>query len=411
KTGEETLFAPADILRALRIDGTSCFARTKAGWTLLRPGEDAKPLAFDDVQSAGQGLYRAQQNGLWGLVDDEGDLIAPCAYDEIGYFPEAGLAWVRQGEKYGYIDKAGTLAIPCAFDYAGDFRDGLAPALQGGVCGAIDSKGKWRFTLDAPVQDARRETVGFAVQRDEKWGFVSLEGKWIANCVWDDIQVSPSGLIGVQSAEGYGLLDASGETLLPCKYRQIAVLRSKSDASYDDLSFLSVCSGDKWGIYSLQDKKWLLPCEYESVSQYSKSYGYSEVAGYALLRSEGRIGLYDLKREEMLLPCQYDDVAVMLSSAEQSCAVLIMDGKSGLFDLDRKQFVLPCAYKTLGRAGEKLIVTEQSGEDGSVYGLCGFDGREILPCIYKSIQFSEGYVTALENGYYIILNENGERTF
>ena len=408
---EGALFVPSDIVRTQIIDNGSCFAKTKEGWTLLKPGEDAKPLPFDDVKSARYGLYRAQQNGLWGLVDAGGEWIASCAYDEIGSFTVPGLAFVRQGEKYGYMDKAGTLVIPCAFDYAGEFYDGFAPAVRDGVCGAINTRGEWHFTLDAPVENVWREPGGFRIRRGEKWGFVSLEGKELLKCEWDDVEVSPYGFLAVQSGEKYGLFDARGGVLLPCECEQFYALYTGREASEGEVSFLGVCRKGKWGVYSLKDQKWLLPCEYDSATQYSRSSGYSYPGYVLLLNAEGRVGLYDLAGEEMLLPCQYDDVAGILSADETSCAVLIRDRKSGLYDLKEKRFVLDCEYETLRPAGKKLLVTGKSGEDGSLYGLCGLDGREILPCVCQSIQTSENCIAALENNYLMLLNEDGERTF
>ena len=83
-------------------------------------------------------------NSKWGMYTLQGNEIAPCIYDYIGYGKE-GLFLCNKGGKidetqkkciggkFGFLDKNGNLVIPCIYDAASDFKDGVAQVTENGV--------------------------------------------------------------------------------------------------------------------------------------------------------------------------------------------------------------------------------------------------------------------------------------
>ena len=74
-----------------------------------------------------QGLVAVKQNGMWGYVNDDGEMVISPIYSSAAPFAENGLARVSMGFKYGYIDTKGQLALPTIYTSARSFNEhGLA---------------------------------------------------------------------------------------------------------------------------------------------------------------------------------------------------------------------------------------------------------------------------------------------
>jgi hypothetical protein len=64
-------------------------------------------------------------DGLWGLIDRQGNYILPPTYSQIEQFAE-GLALVSLHNKIGFINKKGEVVIPLEYDNGRSFSEGLA---------------------------------------------------------------------------------------------------------------------------------------------------------------------------------------------------------------------------------------------------------------------------------------------
>lgn len=72
-----------------------------------------------------QDLYRVQENGRFGYIDEKGKKVIPCIYVNAGEFRD-GLAPVRLPKGlFGYINENGEWAIKPQYDYAREFAKGL----------------------------------------------------------------------------------------------------------------------------------------------------------------------------------------------------------------------------------------------------------------------------------------------
>jgi WG containing repeat len=80
----------------------------------------------------GNGLFRVEKNGLWGLIDIDGRDVVKCQYGDLrmgteGYYP------VRNAETglYGFIDKKGKVQIPFEYEDVKYFRNGHCVVTKG----------------------------------------------------------------------------------------------------------------------------------------------------------------------------------------------------------------------------------------------------------------------------------------
>ena len=74
-----------------------------------------------------EGLHPYEQNGKWGFIDENQNVVISCIWEEVGSFTSDGLAPVKDDKGFwGYISTKGELAIPCQFRDASLFKDGWA---------------------------------------------------------------------------------------------------------------------------------------------------------------------------------------------------------------------------------------------------------------------------------------------
>lgn len=89
-------------------------------------------------------LIPVQQGGKWGYATSDGfggkTLVVPYQFDHATGFSE-GLGLVKQNGKFGYINSEGQLVISAQFDYASPFAGGKATVKQNGKLGTINKSG------------------------------------------------------------------------------------------------------------------------------------------------------------------------------------------------------------------------------------------------------------------------------
>jgi hypothetical protein len=88
-----------------------------------------------------EGLALAEDNGLSGWVDAQGQPAFPMRKYQRAFRFSSGLARFQMDDLYGYLDKAGKMAIPNRYDDAQDFDHGLARVLTRAGFAYIDTKG------------------------------------------------------------------------------------------------------------------------------------------------------------------------------------------------------------------------------------------------------------------------------
>jgi hypothetical protein len=127
-------------------------------------------------------------NRRFGFINMSGEIVIPLEYESAQPFSE-GLAAVGRDNLWGYINTRGEVVIPFDFGYALPFSEGFAT-----VSNWNDSAG----LLSCKVIDTSGEVV--FVFED---GVIPLDN------------FSPNGVIRVASGESWGLINSSGEMVVP----------------------------------------------------------------------------------------------------------------------------------------------------------------------------------------------------
>lgn len=174
------------------------------------PGDLAINFNYDAANSFDQGVAAViniqQGRPHISLINKQGEeLFGPAQNTEIHDFRE-GLAPLMQGIKWGFINTRGEVVIAPRFDKVLHFNNGLAAVLQDGKWGYINKTGKWQ--IRPRFERAYRfNEESCSVQHNGLWGFVDKQGKWLIKPRFQDALIFDEGLAPVKTDKGWGYIN------------------------------------------------------------------------------------------------------------------------------------------------------------------------------------------------------------
>jgi hypothetical protein len=201
------------------------------------------------IPAQGSAPIPIEKNGSWGFVDNNGNIVISCIYENVDSFKD-GIAFVYNncrtvhpnGEdvanpqfrdcKQGAVNIQGKLVIPIEYDFIGDFNEnGIAIAFRDG--------------LGFHYYD--RYTYG------GKLGFIDKMGKAITPFYKEGILLRPGNDFSILSLDGkVGLLNKrENRIIVPVFYDEIKSTNKYYD--YRDIpawETIKIRLGKKWGFYN-----------------------------------------------------------------------------------------------------------------------------------------------------------------
>ncbi len=126
-------------------------------------------------------IFRVELNGEWKLIDETGCEIVECKYGYIGPLEDPlNLAQAERNGKWGFIDSNGEEVIECKYDCVDHFYNGLARVELNGKWGLIDNEGKEIFKCKYEDIDYFDFSLGVAhVKLNGRWQYIDETGKEI----------------------------------------------------------------------------------------------------------------------------------------------------------------------------------------------------------------------------------------
>lgn len=159
-----------------------------------------------------EGIARFQQDGKWGFINTQGQVLIPATYQSVTPF-YYGLAGVQTKQGFSFININGEIVISGPFKNVGHFsKTGLAAAMPIGATqfGYINRQGEW--IIPAKFDQAKVfSNSGFAaVKIKEKdplalrllsfissshasegdrgiWGVINTQGKWLVDPSYEEL--------------------------------------------------------------------------------------------------------------------------------------------------------------------------------------------------------------------------------
>ncbi len=209
------------------------------------------------------------KKGIVKFIDKENKTIISPGYKLIGNFSE-GLCAVNKeswGQTCGYIDKKGSVVIPFKYDNAGDFKHGFAKARAISGNGLINRKGELVIPfLYYEIMPLTKDRI-FVFQAQKGAGLVDEKGKEILPISFAEITFDTIGNCFFAAKEykeeyvtfkKYIVFDKNGKTLLPDTLDDILPFNKKGWAA--------VRKGKKWGFLNTKFQ-YEVPFIYDAVAQ------------------------------------------------------------------------------------------------------------------------------------------------
>ena len=207
------------------IDGLALVSDAR-GYSLIDMKGNMRFSYAEEVLRFGD-LFLVTHNDSLALVDDENNIILPYNVYEFAAFNPNGLTPFVLNDRLGYLNPEGKVVIPARFDtfpnweiFAG-FVNEHAKAYNAKTrkYGLIDNKGSW--ILQARYNDVSFFSEMIAVQITDKWEFVNSSGQKLNLGVYDRAESFQNGVALVFRGGQMGLINRSGQTVLPITMRRI----------------------------------------------------------------------------------------------------------------------------------------------------------------------------------------------
>lgn len=285
-----------------------------------------------------EGYWAGIKDDKCGLLDDAGNFILPCEFDEIERWGITRLISVMKDGKRGVYDLSGKEIIKIEFDYIGTPR-----------------------TEGVPVR--------LSPVRWEKEGVVTTDGRFIIkpgefkSCSVDE----KGGVIVVENKDGKaGLRAFDGSEITPCVFDRIN--------AFSDNGMAQAKIDGKFGL--LDNKgQWVIPAEYEGIEDMSE--------GLVGAKKDGKWGFINDKNEWVIAPA-YDRI---YRDFENGYAIVLNNDKSILINRAGKELTKPAANLDLYRPVEEMI----RFRTGRKYGYLDTDGNiAIKPAFEEAEDFKNG---------------------
>lgn len=211
------------------------------------------------------GLVRVKKNEKYGFINEKGEDIIPCIFDQAYPFSE-GYSCVKSNNRWGYINKNGVAIIPFEFERANSFSEGLASVEKNNNWGIIDKLGKLSL-LEKGINNVTSFKEGLCYySKNGKYGFINRDVLKIIDPIYDCSLFSESwayfseGLAKVSVNSKFGYIDKEGKRIIPVVYDEAAAFEE---------GLARVCTDGKWG-YIDKEAELRIPCVYDKVGLFSK---------------------------------------------------------------------------------------------------------------------------------------------
>jgi tetratricopeptide (TPR) repeat protein len=220
----------------------------------------------------------------------------------------------------------------------------------------------------AKIQNIKSTVLPY-LTTEKKYKLYNLaKQNFVSNEAYDEMYLQKNGLIIISNYKKYGVIDCSGNAIIPATYDCIS---STSNA-------FIVSLGDKYGVIDLKGTK-ILPIAFDNISLY-----YDSLYSVQIKKNDttyDNSGLYDLAGNK-IFDCNYTSIQKANNN------LFILNSPTGYF-IATKQGAISKKYSSLTYLKDDLFVFELLKKQGVVNA----EGKIIIPATYKNIRkLDENYL-------------------
>ncbi len=294
------------------------------------------------------------QDGRWGVIDNEGNIVIDPAYEEMIVIPDAK-----------------TDIFLCTYDV--NYEDGSYQTK------ALNAQNEEILTEYQSIQALSNkdnnhvwyESNVLKVGKDGNYGTIDSHGKELLPIAYQEI----TPLLGVENAlviqkDGvYGIARNDGKIVIEPQYTQISALGQNSIAGY-----IVQDSNGKYGIVGYSANT-ILPCQYDGILPV---YGNDL---YVVKKGEKQV-LVDKQGVEVLTT-GFDEITQILKSQENG-VIFKQNEKYGVMKTSG-EVTLKAEYDTLQEAKTGILIYQQ----GEKFGVIDVKGEQKIEPQYTNITYQE----------------------
>ncbi len=406
---------------------------------LLVTGVDLLDIRLSDFNQGSRVARCVFSSGRHGLISNNPiGLFVKKDYAYIGDFHHGVARMSVKGRLSGKL-KAGRHYLENLNDYLDglltnnymidytlydqEFETEAGLVCEGCEFGYVDTLGNVVVQPQFSIAENFVNEVGI-VKSEKKWGMVDAKGTMLIPCKFDRVDFlenTDNKIIRISNnTQRYGVIDTLGAVVVDLKYDEIGLFKEGR---------LAVKRNGKWGFVDPSGQE-IIPCRYTKVNDFSnqrasvkfgRKWGFIDQQGNVVIdfkyRNVGNfcdglawvatikgVGYIDTKGE-LVIPMNFSKAY----DFEQNVARVVVNGEWGLINKAGKFFLKP-RYSKIEKFSEHGTAVVRMGSANFKYGLINRTGNILTNKKYKRIGlFSEGMAAVRFKDLYGFINSRGEQ--
>ncbi len=352
-----------------------------------------------------------------GFLNYNGMEVIPCLYDYNAHVDEdAGAIYISKDGVRGVIDFLGNVLVPFKYDDCSwDYLDHIVTVCKNGKYGLVSLEEKKEIL--PPIYDKIKTARNvyddgivyvpnpapsnvFAVQKNDKWGFVNFKGTVIIPCTYDNDKANPrtnmfvNGVSIVKKDGKYGLIDLNGKIVCPIKYKKINLDFDGFDENQYRY-YVQSYETEKWSLFSSKGKQ--LCNWYDNISNTGDL--------RAAFKKGNKYGIVNLETSLEVVSAKYDDIDCF----SENFARVKLGDKYGYVNTTTGKEVFECKFQDGGAFTRGYCRVKNNDKWGFIRA-SGYDNSVYIPCRYEDCSSFEidDLAVVKENGLYGLVNMRGK---
>lgn len=320
-------------------------------------GKNVLPCEYDSIFGIDKYKYpTVTKNGKDGIIDSNGRIIVSCEYDQVKD-SNGDISIVIKDKKYGIV-KNDNLIIPNEYDSIVMSEEFNVIAL---------TKGENVTLLNFDFQEipgnfdkARKLSLGdyIVVSKNGKQGLIGKDGVMVLPCEYKIVDLYSNWIV-VEKNGKKGVWN-DGKFIINCIYDDI-IFDSSSSNYPEKPKVVGAKKENKWGIFYLSDL--VLPMEYSEVLAVNQDYP-------VILKNEGdkQCTLIDLKGNAIfsVKKEKYDEIKVCDWEKKDGMTLLEVNcgKKTGMYHKKLSEVIIPVKYNMINILTENLFSVYEKNKAG-----------------------------------------------
>jgi len=311
--------------------------------------------------------YTAYENGNFGVIDNDGNIVISPLYDEFIAIPNKTKAIFVC--TYDVNDKDGTYKTKVINDKNEEIIKGYDEI------SAIDN-------YDSK-QNIWFEDNVLRVKKNDKYGLVDFSGAEVLPCEYDEIYAlkSVNSNFIVKKDGNIGLVNEKGQTIIKPEYKDIKTLKEEYKNEY-----IIIDNDNHYGVISTSGEILVEP-KYDDIKSVNSSESFA-------VKENDTWKLYNSSNKKIVIDKGYDDIV----EVKNDNIVVVKDGKYGVINSSKKEIINP-QYDDLKYAFSIYYIAKKDGK----YGVIDTENKAVIDFKYQSM-------TYVENGGFILADKSDTKT-